>query len=119
MIKVLKKDEIYYLMSGGGVTFSGGEPLLQSTFIHEVCKLADPAWQMRIETSLNVLWRNVEPIINDIDEWIIDIKDMDEQIYKEYIGRSINHLIDNILIKGVLGVEPEVFHYIRQDIHRF
>ena len=36
LIKILRKDELYYRMSGGGVTFGGGEPLLQSLFIHEV-----------------------------------------------------------------------------------
>ena len=34
LLEVLKKDEIYYLMTGGGVVFGGGEPLLQSAFIH-------------------------------------------------------------------------------------
>ncbi len=41
LMHVLRKDDIYYRMSGGGVTFGGGEPLLQSAFIHEVCELAD------------------------------------------------------------------------------
>lgn len=146
LMQVLRKDEIYYRMSGGGVTFGGGEPLLQSAFIHEVCKLADPAWQMRIETSLNVPWIYVEPLINEIDEWIIDIKDMDERIYEEYTGTSNKNLTENLLrmeelvdssklrirvphipginheenivksvewIKTLLGVEPEVFDYIR------
>ena len=81
LMQILVKDDIYYRMSGGRVTFGGGEPLLQSAFIHEVCKLADASWKMRIETSLNVPWRYVEPLINDIDEWIIDIKDMDFHIY--------------------------------------
>lgn len=144
LIKVLRKDEIYYRMSGGGVTFGGGEPLLQSAFIHEVCELLDPAWKLRIETSLNVPWKYVQPIIKDIDEWIIDIKDMDSKIYEDYTGVSIKNLTDNILllaesvepsklrirvpripginteknikesvecIRGMLGVEPEVFEY--------
>lgn len=96
LMKVLRKDDIYYKMSGGGVTFGGGEPLLQSAFIHEVCRLADPAWKMRIETSLNVPWRYVEPLINDIDAWIIDIKDMDRTIYRTYTGVSNHDLIDNL-----------------------
>lgn len=96
LMKVLRKDELYYLMSGGGVTFGGGEPLLQSAFIHEVCQLADPKWNMRIETSLNVPWRNVEPLINDIDEWIIDIKDINDDIYYKYTGMSNDQVIDNI-----------------------
>lgn len=68
LLAVLEKDDIYYRMSGGG------EPLLQSAFIHEVCKLTSPVWKKRIETSLNVPWRYVEPLIEDLDEWIIDIK---------------------------------------------
>ncbi|MCI8639278.1 MAG: radical SAM protein [Coprococcus sp.] len=96
LIKILEKDDLYYRMSGGGVTFGGGEPLLQSAFIHEVCKLADPSWQMRIETSLNVPWRYIEPIIHDIDEWIIDIKDMNPHIYKAYTGVRYDNLIENI-----------------------
>ena len=52
--------------------------------------------EKRIETSLNVPWRYVEPIINDMDEWIIDMKDMDSRIYEEYTGVSIKDLMDNI-----------------------
>lgn len=96
LVRALRKDDIYFKMSDGGVTFGGGEPLLQSAFIHEVCKLADPTWKIRIETSLNLPWRYVEPVLKDIDEWIIDIKDMDREIYRKYTGVSIDHLIDNL-----------------------
>lgn len=96
LIKVLQKDDIYFKMSGGGVTFGGGEPLLQSAFIHHVCALADPDWKMRIETSLNVPWRNVEPVLQDIDEWIIDIKDMDRDIYEKYTKVSNYRVRDNL-----------------------
>lgn len=96
LIHILRKDDIYYRMSGGGVAFGGGEPLLQSAFIHEVCKLAEEGWQMRIETSLNVPWKHVEPLIYDIDEWIIDIKDMDFLIYEKYTGVKMDYLINNI-----------------------
>lgn len=96
LMRILRKDDIYYKMSGGGVTFGGGEPLLQSAFIHQVCKLADPEWKMRVETSLNVPWRCVEPVINDFDEWIIDIKDSDRDIYRKYTGSPNHNLIDNL-----------------------
>lgn len=106
LVKVLEKDDIYYKMSEGGIVFGGGEPLLQSAFIHEVCKLSDPMWKKRIETSLNVPWRYVEPLIDDIDEWIIDIKDMDSDIYKEYTGVSNKNLRDNLFrIRDILPSE--------------
>ncbi|MCD8325975.1 MAG: radical SAM protein, partial [Lachnospiraceae bacterium] len=97
LITVLKKDEIYYLMSGGGIVFGGGEPLLQSNYIHEVCRLANPKWNIRVETSLNVPWENIEALIGDIDEWIIDIKDMNEDIYKMYTGKPITRMKKNLL----------------------
>lgn len=53
-------------------------------------------WKKRIETSLNVPWRYVEPVLDDIDEWIIDIKDMDRSIYKKYTGVDIQQLIENL-----------------------
>ena len=78
------------------MTFGGGEPLLQSAFIHEVCKIADKSWKKRIETSLNVPWRYVEPLLKDIDEWIIDIKDMDRWTYEGYTGMDIDNMKNNL-----------------------
>lgn len=97
LIKVLRKDEIYYLMTGGGVVFGGGEPLLQSAFIHEVCKLADPGWKKRIETSLNVPWSCVEPLLYDLDEWIIDVKDINGATYNKYTDMDNENVLYNLL----------------------
>lgn len=97
LVEVLNRDEIYYLMTDGGVTFGGGEPLLQSEFIHEVCKLTNPKWKKRIETCLNVPWRYVEPLLSDINEWIVDIKDMDVSIYRKYTGASNRNVKENLL----------------------
>ena len=96
LVEKLKIDEPYYLMTRGGVVFGGGEPLLQSAFIHEVCKLANPNWKRRIETSLAVPWRYIEPVLNDFDEWIIDIKTMDPWIYKKYTGSSYSNMFENL-----------------------
>lgn len=109
LLEVLKKDEIYYLMTGGGVVFGGGEPLLQSAFVHEVCRLIGSKWVKRIETSLNVDWSYIQPILEDVDEWIIDIKDMDSCIYEAYTGASNERVIKN-LHKLKATVPAERFH---------
>ncbi len=103
LIRVVSKDDLYFKMTGGGIVFGGGEPLLQAEFIHEVCEIADPAWYRRIETSLNANWKDFKFLIDDIDEWIIDIKDMNPAIYKKYTGRSNERVICNLkmLIKRV------------------
>jgi putative pyruvate formate-lyase 1-activating enzyme len=97
LIDVLKKDDIYYLMSGGGVVFGGGEPLLQSKYIHKVCTMADQRWAKRIETSLNVPWDYLKPVLYDMDEWIIDIKDINNDIYKSYTKTDNKNMIENLL----------------------
>lgn len=98
LVETLKKDDIYYKMSGGGIVFGGGEPLLQADFITEVFRLADPLWKKRIETSLNVPWDNIKPLLLKLtDEWIIDIKDINEEIYREYTGCSNETVITNLL----------------------
>ena len=97
LIDVLKKDDIYYLMSGGGVVFGGGEPLLQSKYIHKVCTMADQRWAKRIETSLNVPWNYIKPVLYDMDEWIIDIKDINNDIYKSYTKTDNKNMIENLL----------------------
>lgn len=103
LIRVVSKDDLYFKMTGGGIVFGGGEPLLQAEFIHEVCQFTDPAWRIRIETSLNTDWRNFRFLVDDIDEWIIDIKDMNPDIYKTYTGCSNSRVIRNLkmLIKRV------------------
>jgi pyruvate formate lyase activating enzyme len=108
LVNVLRKDDIYYKMSGGGITFGGGEPLLQSAFIHQVCRLADPDWKMRIETSLNVPWRLVEPVVKDIDDWYIDIKDMDREFYRKYTGVENYNVIENLFRLRNLGLIPKM-----------
>ena len=96
LLSVLSKDEPYYLMTGGGVTFGGGEPLLQAEFIHEVCSLIENKWNKTIETSLNVPWENVEVLLDDIDYWFIDIKDFRTEVYKAYTGQENDIVISNL-----------------------
>lgn len=96
LVEKLSKDEIYYLMTNGGVTFGGGEPLQQADFICEVCKMANPKWQMRVETSLYADWENIEKLLAYIDEWIIDIKDANTDIYKKYTGKSNAKVLRNL-----------------------
>ena len=97
LIEILRKDDIYYLMSGGGIVFGGGEPLLQSKYIHKVCTMVDQRWAKRIETSLNVPWDNIKPVLYDMDEWIIDIKDINSDIYKSYTKTDNKNMIENLL----------------------
>ncbi len=89
-------DELYFLATEGGVTFGGGEPSLRSSFISEFRKLCGKTWKLRIETSLNVPQRHVEELSEVIDQFIIDIKDLNPEIYLKYTGTDNSQVLQNL-----------------------
>ena len=93
----LKKDSLYFLATGGGVTFGGGEPLLHSRFIRRFKDIAPEGWRISIETSLNVPRENLFDAMSVCDELIVDVKDMNADIYLSYTGA------DNAAVKSNLA----------------
>ncbi len=89
-------DNLYFIATGGGVTFGGGEPLLYSEFIYDFCTIVPQEWNICIETSLNVEHNHIERLLPHITHWYIDIKDMDDRIYRRYTGKSNNRVIENL-----------------------
>ena len=96
VMEVLQKDELYYVATKGGVTFGGGEPFLHSMFIKEVLELGAKEWNVTVETSLNVPREYIEPLLPYINEYIVDVKDMDDKKYRRYTRRS-NELVKSNL----------------------
>ena len=92
----LRKDELYFLATGGGVTFGGGEPLLNHQFIKEFRNVCGDQWKINLETSLNVPSSFLETVIPVTDEYLIDIKDMNPAIYKNYTGKDNSPVIGNL-----------------------
>ena len=96
LLDELLLDNLYFLATGGGVTFGGGEPLLRSEFIDEFCRIKVPEWKVNVETSLNVDRKHLERLLPHIDEYFIDIKDTNPTIYKEYTSRDNAQVLDNL-----------------------
>ena len=65
LIDEVRIDQLYFLATGGGVTFGGGEPLLHSAFIKAFCEQCPKEWRISIESSLNVPRKNVEDVLPD------------------------------------------------------
>lgn len=78
------------------MTFVGGEPCLRPDFIREFRGLCGPAWQINLETSLNVPTANIEGLLPVVKTLIIDIKDMSPDIYHSYTGQSNDLVLDNL-----------------------
>ncbi|MBO4398317.1 MAG: radical SAM protein [Bacteroidaceae bacterium] len=96
LLERLMADNIYYLATGGGVTFGGGEPLLFYEFIYDLVAIMPKEWNITMETSLNVPLDNLKKVAPYIHEFIIDIKDMDYTIYKKYTGKNNNNVLSNL-----------------------
>ena len=96
IMSIVKRDELYYIATNGGLTFGGGEPLLNYTAINSIMELGASRWHTTVETSLNVPQTFLESIVSYIDEFIVDIKDMNPIIYKSYTGKNNNKVIRNL-----------------------
>ncbi|SNU02933.1 pyruvate formate lyase activating enzyme [Prevotellaceae bacterium MN60] len=89
-------DDLYFKATGGGITFGGGEPLLRSTEIVHFCQLMPAEWNITIETSLHVDSRHLESVAPYVHQYIIDVKDMNPEIYRSYTGKGNQQVIDNL-----------------------
>lgn len=98
LLDELSLDQYYFLASGGGITFGGGEPLLRGEFIREFCELCkqEKGWSINIETSLNVPLYDIEQVAPFVDTFIVDIKDLNPEIYSRYTQGSVNIVYANL-----------------------
>lgn len=77
-------DDLYFRATGGGITFGGGESLLHAGFIRRFREVCPPEWRISAETSLAVPEELLLTAIPAVDDFIVDCKDMDPDIYRRY-----------------------------------
>lgn len=104
----VKIDELYFSMTGGGVVFGGGEPLLFIDGIKTFKKKCPNWWELRVETSLNVKTKDVETGIDLFDQWIVDVKTLNPDIYRAYTGFSNSCLHKNLRLLASKGIQDKV-----------
>ena len=96
LIEKLSIDHCYFVYTGGGVTFGGGESLLHSDKIMLFSKMCPKEWNINIETSLNIPFEKLEPLVDERFNFIIDIKAMQSDIYQKYTGCDNSLVILNL-----------------------
>ena len=108
LLEQVRIDDIYFMASGGGITFGGGEPLLHSEFIRCFWEISPAGWNIAVETSLNVPEEDVERLIGIVDRWIIDIKELDPARYLEYTGESSERVTSNLNLLEERGCASKI-----------
>ncbi|MDK2791074.1 MAG: pyruvate formate lyase activating enzyme [Methanothermococcus sp.] len=132
LITILKKDEVYFKNTGGGVTFSGGEPLLRD-LSYWLKKLKSLYYHICIETSLYAPFDNLRKSINFVDLYIVDVKILSHEKAREILKGDIGVFFRNVeflvklrqngilfrfpIVNGYTNTEENIrllFHFIRR-----
>ncbi|MBQ7347542.1 MAG: glycyl-radical enzyme activating protein [Clostridia bacterium] len=97
LLEVIVKDKHFYDKSGGGVTFSGGECLLQPDFIAQLAKKCkQEGIHTAVESAFFVPWESVEKILPYIDLFFADLKIPDPEKHRTYTGQNNTRILENI-----------------------
>jgi len=105
------KDRDYFKESGGGITLSGGEPLLQSTFLKTFLPLLkQQKIHINLETSGMAPWNRMEEILPWLDLIFYDIKHMNQEIHQRHTGCGNQIILDNFsrLAKRFSGLQARM-----------
>jgi len=97
LFEIVKKDLDFYQESGGGITVSGGEPLLNPDFLVEfftLCK--SPGIHIAIETAGNVPWETFEKVMPFTDLFFFDVKHIDDEVHQFWTGVSNKNILKNL-----------------------
>lgn len=96
ILEKLKKDGIYYRNSGGGITFSGGEPFVQHEFLEQLLKGCKAnGWHNAIETTGFTTKKILERMLPLLDLVLMDIKHMNDEEHTKTVGVSNKTLLEN------------------------
>lgn len=129
IMKEIVKDTIYYDESGGGVTFSGGEPLLQADFLKALLMASkDLEIHTAVDTCGHVPYPSFEKINDYVDLYLYDIKMIDENEHIRFTGVSNDLILNNLerllragkqldiripLIPGITDTDENIARIIR------
>lgn len=107
-MEILLRDRCFYQVSGGGVTFSGGEPLAYPEYVGEAARrLQAEGIPVALETSGYFTYEAFrEKVLPYVDCVLYDLKLMDEQEHIRYTGVSNRRILDNF--RRLAGEEPGV-----------
>lgn len=106
LFKKIYQDRYYFQHSGGGVTFSGGEALMQPEFLLAVCKKCR---QYRINVAIESCgcgdYEKFKPCLDYIDFIYFDLKQMDPEMHRKITGQTNERILANLEKISQHGIE--------------
>jgi pyruvate formate lyase activating enzyme len=109
ILEAVLADKDFYCYSNGGVTLSGGEPLLQYEFCAEILRMSkEKGINTAIDTCGAVEWEAFEAVIPYTDLFLYDIKHMNADIHKKMTGMENNKILGNLLNLSKRGSAAEI-----------
>ena len=109
LVKICLQDQMFYEESGGGVTLSGGEVMaMDPEYIQPLVKAL---WREGIDVDIDTCgqapYSSYKAILPYVHTWLYDIKVMDEEKHRKYIGMGNKVILDNL--KGIASEGARIY----------
>lgn len=109
LLPLVLEDREFYENSGGGVTLSGGECLMQAPFCRELlCRLKEEGIHTAVDTCGAIPWSHMEQVLPYTDIFLYDVKAYDEEVHIRCTGRSNVQILENLQKLDALGKPVEI-----------
>jgi len=93
----IRKDEVFYRLSGGGVTLGGGDVTMWPTFARKLLAACrSEGIHSAIETCGHAPWSHIETLLDDVGLILFDIKHLDPEVHKRYTGVNNKLILENL-----------------------
>ena len=104
IMEIVEKDRIFFEQSGGGVTFSGGEPLMQTDFLLALLKASrERGIHTTVDTSGFCATETLLKVAEFTDHFLYDIKVMDDGKHREHTGVGNELILKNLVALSSTG----------------
>lgn len=109
VLATVLEDRTFYEQSGGGMTLSGGEPLLQADFCAELLAMAKrEGLHTAVDTCGMVPWEAFEAVLPVTNLFLFDLKQMDPELHRRYTGSDNAQILANLRRLSEAGAAIEI-----------